>query len=126
MAIAPSDYGKTVATSKFILNLVKTKIIEPKHILIFSTTFKSDPAQRDLVKELSKNFSKFKDKNCFEEINEKLIKDVFTHNKILKDSDKEYPQWLFVFDDQITADIIKKKSGIINVIATRGRHYGIS
>lgn len=40
--IARSDYGKSYLIADFVINLIKKKSVEPKRIISFSKTYKTD------------------------------------------------------------------------------------
>ena len=44
LAIAPSNYGKSYAISKYVLDLLAKKIFNARRIIIISPTHRSDPS----------------------------------------------------------------------------------
>ena len=47
--IARSNYGKSYLAADYILQQFKDKTLEPKRLIVFSKTFKSDPSQRKFI-----------------------------------------------------------------------------
>lgn len=57
--------------------MVKKGIFKPQHIFIFSQTYKTDPSQKILIDYCAKKYKKFRETNCFEDIDEVLLLKMF-------------------------------------------------
>lgn len=121
--IAPSNYGKSHLIANFVLSRLH-KQFHPKRIIIFSKTYKSDPSQLQLINECEKKVPNFMQSNCFEFIDPVMLDNIFQMNKMLKERNKNYKQYLIMIDDQISEATLTDKS-MVSFMAL-SRHYDIS
>jgi 2-hydroxy-3-keto-5-methylthiopentenyl-1-phosphate phosphatase len=77
LLLGRSGTGKTYNGMKYVLGLVEKKIFSPKRVLIISATWKSDPSQQELITYCQEKYKKFKEYNCFEEIDLELLDRIF-------------------------------------------------
>lgn len=128
LLLGRSGVGKTYNGLKWALDYVKKGLFKPKRVLIVSKTWRSDPSQEEFISYCQKKYDKFKDMNCFEELDLDLIAKLFDTQKFIKDTQpSKMKNWLVIFDDQISSNLIKKSTDpTLKNIFCVGRHYGIS
>jgi hypothetical protein len=84
--LARSNYGKSYLASDYIIDLFKKKHIEPKRMIVFSKTYKSDDSQRRFIEYAKKEYPQFEDKNCYAEIDTEVIDKLYKGCKKIKES----------------------------------------
>lgn len=73
LCVAQSNYGKTYQCTRLIKELIMTKKLSPKRLLLFSKTYKHDPAQQEIVDMCKKKYKGFEQNNCFSDVNLDLL-----------------------------------------------------
>lgn len=100
LLLGRSGTGKTFNGMKYCLKLIKAKIFNPKRVLVVSSTWKSDPSQQELIEYCQDKYKKFKENNCFEDINLDLLAKLYTTQKLIKESNpSKLKNWIVIFDD---------------------------
>ena len=131
LAIARSNYGKTVLTNDFIKQLINDKFVKPQRVLIFSKTYKSDPSQVNLVKFLQSKIKKknyqYAEQNCYEYVDTEVIQTLYNTQKLIKEATQKPPHnYIILLDDMISESILTNKRSPLIPIFSLMRHYSIS
>ena len=73
LLLGRSGVGKTYNGLRYVLDLIKKDIFKPSRVILVSKTWKSDSSQEELVKYCQAHYPKFKESNCFEDIDIELL-----------------------------------------------------
>jgi hypothetical protein len=123
--IARSNYGKSYLAADYLIKQFQNGTLDPKRLIVFSKTFKSDPSQRKFIEVAKKKFPQFEDQNCLENVDPALIEKLYQGCKKIKEDGKKVPHYCIYFDDMVSEKILSGNTPFVATFCLM-RHYGIS
>ena len=85
LLLGRSGVGKTYNGLRWALDLVKQGVFKAKRVVLISKTWKSDPSQEEFVKYCQSQYKGFREHNCLEDVDTKLLTKMFDTQKLIKE-----------------------------------------